>query len=299
MTGGHPATGAGYPIEFLIDENQRNPLPFCDCRDTFGGTAECPTLSSTISVRPVPRYTSYPTAPHFHAGITAETYRGWLAALAAGARSRSMSTSLFATGCAGSAPATPGRRSATRRSRDISQRSTRRSRRSAADRRPKAAVSAVHFGGGSPTMLTPARHGAALNASCARAFHFLPDAEISVEIDPNDMDDARFDALADDRHDARQPRRAGFRSEGADGHQPRAELRADGAVVDGARARGARSVNLDLLYGLAAPDLRQRRDDHDAGAVAPARPHRAVRLCPCALVEEAPDHDRRGSPAGC
>ena len=27
----------------------------------------------------VPRYTSYPTAPHFHAGVTGETFRGWLA----------------------------------------------------------------------------------------------------------------------------------------------------------------------------------------------------------------------------
>lgn len=26
----------------------------------------------------VPRYTSYPTAPHFHAGVTAATYRDWL-----------------------------------------------------------------------------------------------------------------------------------------------------------------------------------------------------------------------------
>ncbi len=28
--------------------------------------------------RPVPRYTSYPTAPHFHAGVDAGVYRGWL-----------------------------------------------------------------------------------------------------------------------------------------------------------------------------------------------------------------------------
>jgi oxygen-independent coproporphyrinogen-3 oxidase len=28
--------------------------------------------------RPVPRYTSYPTAPNFHPGVTAATYRGWL-----------------------------------------------------------------------------------------------------------------------------------------------------------------------------------------------------------------------------
>ena len=31
--------------------------------------------------RPVPRYTSYPTAPHFHAGIDAAAYAAWLAAL--------------------------------------------------------------------------------------------------------------------------------------------------------------------------------------------------------------------------
>jgi len=29
----------------------------------------------------VPRYTSYPTAPHFHAGVSAATYRDWLGAL--------------------------------------------------------------------------------------------------------------------------------------------------------------------------------------------------------------------------
>src|SRR5690242_13356546 len=29
----------------------------------------------------VPRYTSYPTAPHFHKGIGETEYRGWLAAI--------------------------------------------------------------------------------------------------------------------------------------------------------------------------------------------------------------------------
>ncbi len=33
---------------------------------------------------PVPRYTSYPTAPHFHAGIDATVYRGWLAGMPEG-----------------------------------------------------------------------------------------------------------------------------------------------------------------------------------------------------------------------
>src|SRR6476660_5036308 len=30
----------------------------------------------------VPRYTSYPTAPHFHAGVGEAAYRAWLAGLA-------------------------------------------------------------------------------------------------------------------------------------------------------------------------------------------------------------------------
>ncbi|MBC8443672.1 MAG: coproporphyrinogen III oxidase, partial [Deltaproteobacteria bacterium] len=28
---------------------------------------------------PVPRYTSYPTAPHFQPGVTGDTYSSWLA----------------------------------------------------------------------------------------------------------------------------------------------------------------------------------------------------------------------------
>ena len=34
----------------------------------------------------VPRYTSYPTANHFHAGIGATRYADWLATLAQGTR---------------------------------------------------------------------------------------------------------------------------------------------------------------------------------------------------------------------
>ncbi len=35
---------------------------------------------------PVPRYTSYPTAPHFQPGVDSATYAGWLEALPANAR---------------------------------------------------------------------------------------------------------------------------------------------------------------------------------------------------------------------
>ena len=42
-------------------------------------------MRARLSV-PVPRYTSYPTAPHFNDGVNAQTYRGWLKALPAHAR---------------------------------------------------------------------------------------------------------------------------------------------------------------------------------------------------------------------
>lgn len=37
--------------------------------------------SLALAERNVPRYTSYPTAPHFSASIGADIYRGWLEAL--------------------------------------------------------------------------------------------------------------------------------------------------------------------------------------------------------------------------
>ena len=39
----------------------------------------------TLAERAVPRYTSYPTAPHFSAAVGAEAYAEWLAALPADA----------------------------------------------------------------------------------------------------------------------------------------------------------------------------------------------------------------------
>ena len=33
---------------------------------------------------PAPRYTSFPTAPHFHSGIDADAYRAWLRELPVG-----------------------------------------------------------------------------------------------------------------------------------------------------------------------------------------------------------------------
>ena len=41
------------------------------------------TAALALAERNVPRYTSYPTAPHFTGAVGADTYANWLAALPA------------------------------------------------------------------------------------------------------------------------------------------------------------------------------------------------------------------------
>lgn len=198
---------------------------------------------------PAPRYTSYPTAPHFHLGVSADTYRGWLAALEPGA-----ALSLYIhvpfcdrlcwfCGCNTKqvrqyAPLTRYLEALYREIETV-----------AALIDGKARVRAVHYGGGSPTMLSP-QDMVALDALLRSRFRFMPDAQVAVEIDPNDMDEGRFDALA-----AIGMTRASLGVQDFDPKVQQAINRLQSfedtkAVVEAVRARGAASVNLDLLYGL-------------------------------------------------
>ncbi len=198
---------------------------------------------------PVPRYTSYPTAPHFHAGISADIYRGWLEALPAGSTlSLYVHIPFCDRLCWFCACHTKHTRSYEPIQRYLAA-LLREIETIAAIVGPKAGVSALHFGGGSPTLVAPAdmvRLCGALRSS----FPFLADAEISVEIDPNDMDDARFDALA-----AIGMTRASLGVQDFEPTVQRAINREQSFettrwVVDSVRSRGAASVNLDVLYGL-------------------------------------------------
>jgi oxygen-independent coproporphyrinogen-3 oxidase len=196
----------------------------------------------------VPRYTSYPTAPHFHVGVDAATFRRWLDELNSEAISLYTHIPYCDRLCWFCAchtkmtrhygPVTEYLKSLYREIGAVG----------AAVRR-KAPVQAIHFGGGSPTMLKPADI-AALDARLRSSFDYRADAEISVEIEPNDMDEARFDALA-----AIGMTRASLGVQDFDPKVQAAINREQSfeltqAVVEGVRARGVRSVNLDLLYGL-------------------------------------------------
>ncbi|MFQ5708592.1 MAG: oxygen-independent coproporphyrinogen III oxidase [bacterium] len=110
-------------------------------------------------------------------------------------------------------------------------------------------VAQLHWGGGTPTYLTPDQIRRLFEAIRGH-FAFQPDAEVGVEIDPRGLTEAHLDALKE----------AGFNraSMGVQDFEPRVQeavnrLQSEELtrwVFQGLRERGFESINLDLIYGL-------------------------------------------------
>ena len=199
--------------------------------------------------KPVPRYTSYPTAPHFNEGITAQTYGDWLHDLSADS-----AVSLYVhipfcdrlcwfCGCNTKQvqrydPIAHYLRALMGEIETVGARLGDRVR-----------VTHLHLGGGSPSMLSSSDL-LLLALKLRQAFVIQTDLEFSIEIDPNDMSADRYDAFA----------AAGITriSVGVQDFDPKVQeainriqtVEQTRAVVEGMRARGVSSVNLDVLYGL-------------------------------------------------
>lgn len=118
----------------------------------------------------------------------------------------------------------------------------------------------VYFGGGTPSLLSPEQIGTLLDAVRA-SYTVLPDAEITMEANPNGLDDRRL---------------AGYRSTGVDrmsiGAQTldRRGLRRLGRqheatdvldAVRAARAAGFDRLNLDFIFGWPGQDRAVWQDD--------------------------------------
>ncbi|MBX9469005.1 MAG: oxygen-independent coproporphyrinogen III oxidase [Rhizobium sp.] len=197
----------------------------------------------------VPRYTSYPTAPHFHEGVDCGKYAQWLQAITAKER---ISLYLHIPYCDRLCWFCACHTKHTLKYEPISIYLESLKKEIAAVGAlvsRDAAVTAVHFGGGSPTMLRP-DDMIDLMASLRAAFRFADDVEISVEMDPNDLDEPRYDALG-----AIGMTRASL---GVQDFHPEVQkainriqtFEQTKSVVDAVRARGVHSVNCDILYGL-------------------------------------------------
>jgi oxygen-independent coproporphyrinogen-3 oxidase len=205
--------------------------------------------TATMLNAKVPRYTSYPTAPHFHSGLGPETARQWLSALPA---EKAVSLYLHIPFCDRLCWFCACHTKQTLRYEPVSAYLQVLHAEIATIGRlldGRVPAGAIHLGGGSPTMLRP-DDLITLGKHLYDAFHVLLDADISIEIDPNDMDEERLDALAEFGMT-----RASL---GIQDFDPRVQqainrlqtFEQSAYVVDGARARGVDSINLDLLYGL-------------------------------------------------
>ncbi|NNU78952.1 oxygen-independent coproporphyrinogen III oxidase [Halovulum dunhuangense] len=202
----------------------------------------------------VPRYTSYPTAPHFSDAFGAAEAGRWLAELPG---REPLSLYLHIPFCERlcwfCACRTQGVRNPEPVARYLEVLKAEIGLLAAAlgERRK---VARIHWGGGTPTILSPTQI-IDLTGTLRRNFDIAPDAEFSVEIDPTAVDEAKIDALA-----LGGMTRASIGIQDFDPAIQRAIGRAQSfdltaRVVRQLRAAGIVSLNTDIVYGLPGQTL--------------------------------------------
>jgi oxygen-independent coproporphyrinogen-3 oxidase len=197
----------------------------------------------------VPRYTSYPTAPHFHAGIDAESYAAWLSKLPAG-----MAVSLYLhipfcdtlcwfCGCHTKVVNlySPVTHYLALLFQEIDLVSS-----ILGGSHP---VTHIHWGGGSPTLLAP-QDIRRLDEKLRASFSFAPELEYAIEIDPRGLSDETIAALA-----TIGVNRASIGVQDCDEEVQRAINRLQPfdvtqSAIERLRAAGITAINIDLIYGL-------------------------------------------------
>jgi oxygen-independent coproporphyrinogen-3 oxidase len=199
--------------------------------------------------RALPRYTSYPTAPHFHAGIDGDTYGRWLdelapdLALSAYVHVPYCDTLCWFCGC---------NTRITQRYRPVAQYLDTLVAEVdlVADRLvTRRVLQHLHCGGGSPTILEP-RDIIALGTHLARRFRIADDAEFAVEIDPRGLDRQQVAALAEvgvTRASLGVQDIAPEVQQAINRVQPFDVTR---RVAEWLREAGITALNVDLMYGL-------------------------------------------------
>jgi len=194
-----------------------------------------------------PRYTSYPTAPHFTASVGPETYARWLEELPAQA---TLSLYLHVPFCAelchycGCHTKVVRRREPIEAYADLLVREID----LLAARTAQQTVSAIHWGGGTPSMLGPNRL-VALTDRLAASFNCAP-AEHAIELDPRQIDRALVNALAKmgvTRASLGIQEFALHVQKAIGRIQPFAQVASGVALL---REAGIENLNFDLMYGL-------------------------------------------------
>lgn len=204
--------------------------------------------SKQLSVERVPRYTSYPTAPHFHEGVDADLYGQWLNAL-----NKSHALSLYFhipfcrqlcwfCGCHTKIVNhyEPIARYLSLLEQEIALVGT---------QLPDCVVTHIHFGGGSPTA-AKAEDFSRIMSRVRKDFSILDKAEIAIEIDPRTVDAQKIAAYAQSGVTRASLGVQDFDlkvQEAINRVQPY-EMVSD--VLLTLREHGIDAINTDLIYGL-------------------------------------------------
>ncbi len=197
----------------------------------------------------VPRYTSYPTANHFSNSVGPEHFATWLSAVP---QDEGVSLYVHVPFCRrlcwfcacrtqGTSTAAPLRAYLDTLKSEIGM--------VAAALPDGIRLKRLHWGGGTPTLMQPDMISE-LAGFIAERLPFDSGYEFSVEIDPNEIDEPRLDALA----------QAGLNraSIGVQDFDPTIQetigrpqsFAVTKSAADALRARGIKSLNIDILYGL-------------------------------------------------
>ncbi len=197
----------------------------------------------------VPRYTSYPTAPHFHADVGRPDFAFWLETLDI---SKPVSLYIHIPFCErlcwfcacrtqGVTSISPVAAYVDVLLDEIAM--------FKATRPEGLKLGRLHFGGGSPTILTPELIDT-LMAAILDATPFDADYEFSVEIDPTACNDAKIAAFARGGMNRASIGVQDFnpKVQEAIGRPQTYELTRD--TVNALRRHGVPSVNIDMVYGL-------------------------------------------------
>lgn len=223
-----------------------------DIKAPIGGSLNYAVMTQdplSYALRNVPRYTSYPTAPHFHGGVTAETYADWLGAIS---RNDSLSLYLHVPYCRELCHYCGCHTKATRQEAPLKTYAATLGQEIglvSEHLQQAGPVRHIHWGGGTPSLL-PRQSLVDLTGMIRDRFDLAPDVEHAIELDPRLVTETLAETLAlvgvnraslgvqDFDPDVQQ----------AIGRVQPYEIVAQAAAY--LRSVGLDALNFDLMYGL-------------------------------------------------
>lgn len=203
----------------------------------------------SYAMRNVPRYTSYPTAPHFHDGVTPEIYQQWLQALGP---QDTLSLYLHVPYCREICHYCGCHTKATRKDAPLAAYADTLEREielTAQFLENAGPVRHIHWGGGTPSLL-PREKLIDLAGLMRVVFDFAPDLEHAIELDPRLVTQELAETLVQVGMNRASLGVQDFdlKVQTAIGRVQPYEIVADAA--EHLRAAGLDALNFDLMYGL-------------------------------------------------